>query len=353
MSKSNDFVNQLEKKPWKENNNPIWLASSLKFYRNVSNFLFPQKLDESKKKQLLGLISKAAIPSTVFQNPLFLDSSDLVPLEKQFLYDHFLSPESFHEVGSNEGFIIDDSGLFFIQINDKDHIQIQKIDTSCDIEACLNDLILIENDIGKSLNYAFNNRFGFLTSDIYHAGTGFKGHAYLHVPALIHTGKIKEVLNSQLDNVIAYRGMRGEVSDFVGDIITLYNQSTIGLSEEDILNSLRSVSTKIMVAEKTLRSHFDQELEAQIKTKVSRAYGLAFHSYEFNAIESLNALSLCKLGIDLNWISGIDHKTLNNLLFNSNREHLLSLYKNLKQEEVPHKRAELIHESFKNTKLMI
>lgn len=353
MTENNDFVALLEKSTWKDNHNSIWLASSLKLYRNIANYSFPSKLDVTKQKQLISVISKAALNSKSLKNPICFEASEISPLDKQFLFEHFLSTDNVFEANTNEAFIVDESGFLFLQINAKDHLQIQKIDYKEEIEASWNELMILETDMGKSLNYAYNSRFGFLTSQISHCGTGFKGHIYLHLPALIHSGKIHEILGLESDDIIAYRGMRGEVSEFVGDIVILYNKATIGVSEEDILQALRGLATKLTIREKSLRSHLEEDIEHQIKNKVSRAYGFAFHSYEFDVIESLNAISLCKLGIDLNWIEGINHKTLNNLLFNTNRGHLLSLDKSIKQEEIPHKRAELIHEAFKNTKLLI
>jgi protein arginine kinase len=353
MTEQSDFISLLEKSSWKDNDNSIWLASSLKLYRNIANYFFPSKLDGVKQKQLLSLIKKAIFSSSMLKNPVYIDSQSTKPLDKQFLFEHFLSNDGFFESDASEAFIIDDSGQFFLQLNVKDHLRIQKIDCRGELEACWNDLTGIESDISKSLTYAFNSRFGFLTSEINHCGTGFKGHVYLHLPLLIHSGKIHEILQNDHDNIITYRGMRGEVNEFVGDIVILYNKTTIGVSEEEILNNLRSTLTKLMTAEKTLRGHLEEDFDHQIKNKVSRAYAFAFHSYEFDVIESLNALSLCKLGIDLKWIEGVDHKTLNNLLFNTNRGHLLSLNKDIKQEDVPHVRAELIHQAFKNTKLLI
>ena len=68
----------------------------------------------------------------------------------------------------------------------------------------------------------------------------------------------------------------------------------------------------------------------------------------------MSALSLLKLGIDLNWIRGITHPQINDLLFKCRRAYLLVAEDNhLTQEEVSHKRSELLHRYLKNVILKI
>lgn len=353
MKERNDFISLLKEHPWSDNDNPIWIASTLKLYRNVNKYLFPSKLESSKQKQLLQLISKSILPLDVLSKPLFLEAQEIGSIGKQYLFEHFLAAESFHEAHGSEGFVIDATGSFFGLINVKDHLQIQMLDCKGDLENTWNRLVGIETNLGKTIDFAFSSRFGFLTSNPHHCGTGFVTHAYLHLPAIIHSNHLFAMLEKEADENIVASGIQGDLTELVGDILTIHNRATIGVTEEDIIKSLRSLATKLMVAEKGVRSHLQGQEESAIKNKVSRAYGLAFHSYEFEAVEALNTISLCKLGVDLGWIEGIDHKTLNNLFFNSRRGHLMSNYPEIKQEELPHKRAELIHTAFKPTKLLI
>jgi protein-arginine kinase len=36
--------------PWSSNDNPIWIASTVRINRNIEKFNFPSKLDTDKKK---------------------------------------------------------------------------------------------------------------------------------------------------------------------------------------------------------------------------------------------------------------------------------------------------------------
>jgi protein arginine kinase len=87
---------------------------------------------------------------------------------------------------------------------------------------------------------------------------------------------------------------------------------------------------------------------------VSRAYAILLHSYQIEAIEALKALSLVKMGLDLEWLKGTSQAALNHLFFACRRAHLLCQYeRNISHEELPHRRAEFIHKALHGLELLI
>jgi len=109
-----------------------------------------------------------------------------------------------------------------------------------------------------------------------------------------------------------------------------------------------------MVEENTARNSIKHKDNPALKDLISRAYGILFHSYQIEAVEAMNALSLMKLGLQLEWIGNTTILALNQLFFNCRRAHLLRLFpEKISQEEVAHKRAEYIHQSLKGVTLLI
>lgn len=343
-----------QSKPWENNSNNIWLASTIVLYRNVDKFPFPGKLQKEKKSQIISLAGKGLDSSPYLQNPVLIKSEDLGPLEKEYLVEHFLSSQSFHQAHSSEAFILDDTGTFLTSINIRNHIHCELIDCNGELESAWNMLVKIETHLGKSINYAFNPKFGFLTARAETCGTGFVLTVFLQPSALIHTGAIKETLERIKTNAITYTGLQGNPNEFIGDVYAAKNNFTLGLSEENIITAVRLFTTKMLVEENSARTRLRHEENAEVKDKVSRAYGVLVHSYQIETIEALNAISLLKLGADLGWLKGTTPHELNRLFFDCRRAHLLSKYEEeVVQEEIPHKRAEYIHKHLKNAELTI
>lgn len=355
MTKKNNLQKTLsEKSPWINNHNKIWLASTVSLYRNIEKFPFPPKLDEMKRKQIISLLSKSLLGMDLIKKPAFIKTEDSAPLEKQFLAEHFLIPGGLQQYHAGEAFVIDAEGEFFTSLNIDNHIQFEYIDTKGELENSWAQVVKIETQLGKSINYSFSPRFGFVTSNPAQCGTGFILTAYLHLSALIHTHKFQEVIDNIVNDRIEITSIQGNPDEYVGDIIALKNNYSLGVTEENIISNLRLIVTKLIAEENNVRNELKHSDAPEVKDKVSRAYAVLIHSYQIHAAEALNALSLVKLGVDLNWIEGVTIEALNELLFNCRRAHLLSRFnEEVPQDQIPHKRAEFIHATLKNAVLKV
>lgn len=329
--------------PWQENSHNVWLASTLTLSRNLAKFKFPPKLDRDRGEQVISLIYEGLKPCQHLNNPRVFRSQELKPIEKEFLLEHYLVVDSFHMAHSGEGFIIDDGGNFLAVINLQNHLQLKLLDVTQDVEKSWNRLIKIEECIGKHVDLAFNPRFGFLTSDPGRCGTGLIITLFLHIPAVIHTGELPELLEKDKEEEIEILGLQGNSQEMIGDLLLAQNACTIGLTEEYILTSLRMWATRAVVAEVTARKRLKESPNESIKNKITRALGLLTHSYQLETIEALNALSLVKLGFEIGWIQGPETLNFNQIFFNCRRAHLLNaLEKKVEVPELPRKRAEFL-----------
>lgn len=351
-NKAHSFICQT--KPWIHNNNSVWLASTVCLARNIEKFKFPGKLTTESKRQILSLIDKEPLEIDGLQNPILIKIEDMTPLEKEYLSEHFLTIHSFQTATAGEGFILDETGEFLGQINIDNHLKFLLIDSNGDLENAWNRLVKIESAMGKLWSYSFSPRFGFLTADPTQCGTALHVTVYLQLPALIHTETIDDFLEKNADENLNITGIHANPNEIIGDILMIQNNYTLGLTEENIISAMRSITTKLQVEENHLRSTIKASNNAAIKDKISRAYAILLHSYQIEAVEALNAISLLKLGIDLGWVSGVTLGELNSLFFFCRRAHLLNQYsEKIAQDEIPHKRAEFIHKTLKNIKLEI
>jgi protein arginine kinase len=343
--------------PWNNNSNVIWLGSTLALNRNLDKFKFPGKLSTDKRKQVISLLKRDLLESDQLKEPKLIPAEEMSPIEKEFLVEHFISNQGFHQAFNGEAFVLDLTGEFLAVLNLRDHLILQWVDPREDLEKTWDRLVKIESRLNQSINFAFSPKFGFLTSDSTRSGTAFVVNVFLHLPALLYSNRLNEILEKIKDDGVEQTGLQGDPNEMIGDIIAFHNRYTIGVTEENILASLRTLATKLVAEEKSLRKHLTKETEAElsgIKDKVSRAYAILLHSYQIEAIEALQSISLLKLGLDLNWIKGTTQMVLNQLLFACRRAHLLCYYgQKIVQEEIPHKRAEYIHRALHGLELLI
>lgn len=345
-------IYQLEK-PWVNNQNQVWIASTIELSRNLENFHFPTKLEDTRKQQLLNLIKQELFKLDLLPNPSLFRGDELDLEQKGFLSEHFLSHENFQTAQKGEGFILDASGHFLLTINVSNHLRLKMIDCSGQLERGWNHLVKIETLLGKSLKYAFNPRFGFLTSDPAISGTGFVLTLYLQPSALIHTKKLSKVLEHLQSDGLAFSSLLPSDHDYAGDVLVVKNRFTLGLTEENIISTLRLFITKFLVEEHRERTLLREAPNHEMMDQVGRAFGILTHSYQADEFESLGAVALVKLGVDLGWVKGVTTDELNHLFFLLRQSHLVShLDSTVKREEIGHKRAEMIHKVIKPARLI-
>ena len=340
--------------PFEGEPNRIWLSSSLTLQRNLARYKFPSKLSPVEMKTVLNMIKSFLEQSTEIKGTTFFSADKLGTFEKEFLFEHFLCADSFQNTVADQGFLVDDSGKFLALLNLKNHLQLHFVDFSSDLEKAWSLLSKIETAFGKELAFAFLPKFGYLTSDKADCGTALRIALYLHLPALIHSSQLKEALAKQKDEDLVAIGLEGSLDELVGDIIVLKNQYTLGLSEETILHQLQTTALKLIASEKTMRNHLKEDGSALIKDLVGRAYGLLAHSYQLQTKEALNALSLIKLGIELEWIKGLEAKKIDHTIFHCRRAHLAhAINENmLDNNNLNLKRASFVHKALEGAILV-
>lgn len=331
--------------PWEKHSHNVWLASTLSLSRNLSKFKFPSKLDKTREQQIISLIYERLKNAPGLSKPELFRSEDLNPLQKEFLLEHFLIPNGFHQAHAGEGFVVDENGEFLAVLNLRDHLQLNMLDTQQELEKSWNQLVKLEGYLSKTLDFAFQPRFGFLTADPRQAGTGLAITLYLHIPAVIHTGELAELLEREKEEEVEAVGLQGKTTEMIGDILVAKNTCTVGLTEEYILTTMRMWATRAVVAEISIRRKLMENNNEQIKNKVTRALGLLTHSYQLEVIEALNALSLVKLGVEIGWIMAPPTMNMNQILFNCRRAHLVNEIEGpVEIPLLPRKRAEYLHD---------
>ncbi len=308
--------------PWVGNENSIWLATTLELCRNVDKFHFPIKLNAERKAHIIQLIHKTLSQSDIFSGLSLLLATEISPMDRQFLFEHFLIFGHPPQPHPGEAFVIDSSGQILFVLNIKDHVQLYALSTSQDLERSWTLLTKIEDALQKTIQFAFSEEFGYLTSDPMHTGTGLIVSAFMHVPALILEEKLASFLDEERQEAVFALNLYGNSEDFLGDILVLKNRYTLGVTEEIIISNIHKAALRLLAEENSARNELKKKKPEDAEDKISRAVGILQNSFSIGTSEALKALSLVKLGIELGWIKGIDLATINRLFFECRRAHL-------------------------------
>ena len=145
------------------------------------------------------------------------------------------------------------------------------------------------------LPLAYHPQFGFLTACPTNVGTGLRASVLIHLPGLVLTKEISKVLEGIAQVGLTYRGLYGEGSEVIGNFFQVSNQTTLGKSEEDLIDHLNRIVAKVIDYERSARGILLREAPAILEDKVWRAYGILSNARSLSYGELMNLLSMLRV----------------------------------------------------------
>ena len=144
------------------------------------------------------------------------------------------------------------------------------------------------------------------------------------------------------------RGFFGEGTAAAGNFFQISNQVTMGRSEEEIIDNLTRVIKQIVSQERGSRHFLNARKKDIIEDRISRACATLEAAHIITSGETIDLLSLVRLGIGLGIVKKINIYKLNELLMLIQPAHLQKQdCIELSSAERDIKRAELIRERLK------
>ena len=232
-------------------------------------------------------------------------------------------------------------------VNEEDHLRIQLLLPACS-RMKRRMANVLDDALEETLDYAFDESRGYLTTCPTNVGTGLRASLMVHLPALVMSKQAGKILNALSHVGLAVRGFYGEGTETAGNLFQISNQITLGLTEEEIINNLSSVAAQLIDQEKAARQALLKDYGRQLEDKVFRAYWILSLARIFSSDEALSILSHLRLGIDLGLIKEVDSRILNELMVLIQPAMLQGKYgRQMSPYERDLKRAEAIQDKLK------
>ena len=322
------------------------LSSRIRLARNIAEFNFPPSVDTDSRDQIVDFVQSSFESANILESGGFFKSNDITSLDRNFLVErHLISPEFMKDGSIGRGVYIDNTERLSIMVNEEDHLRLQVISSGLSMDKCWEIAHEIDTKLAKKMDYAYDTKFGHLTSCPTNVGTGLRASILIHLPGLVLTREIESVVNKIAKVGLVVRGFYGEGTDVLGNLFQISNQTTLGRSEDEIIDSLAKVTEQIIEWETNAQEKMMDEAADQIEDKVWRSYGILKYARVLNSGEVMNYLSALRLGVSLKLIDKVDLKQINELLIITQPAHLQKFYnKEMDNDERDMVRAELVRE---------
>ena len=308
----------------------IVLSTRVRLARNLSEHRFALRSDEAERQAIFDEIRVAAEQTPSLGKGTVLSMRRLpAPTRKLLLERHLVSKELIGESGgeppSHSGLLLAPDDSLGVMVNEEDHMRLQSLVSGFRLREAWRRVDELDGEIGSRVRYAYHPEFGYLTSCPTNVGTGLRASVLVHLPALVLTQEITKVLQGISQVGLTFRGLYGEGSEVVGNFFQISNQTTLGKTEEDLIDHLQKIVQQVVQYEKQARTVLLRDARTVIEDKVWRAYGLLRYARSISFEETMNLLSGVRLGLGLKLLPGVRVYTLNQIMIFTHAAHLEKL----------------------------
>jgi protein arginine kinase len=328
---------------------PIVISSRVRLARNLAKLPFPGWAKKSERIRILEEIKPEVEVLPEMSNSFSQQLNELSATEKQVLVERHLISREHAAKGMGSAVVINSSQTLSIMVNEEDHLRMQAIARGFDLLRTFEAIDRVDTMLESQLEFAFDEALGYLTACPTNVGTGMRASAMVHLPGLVLSEQINQVVNSVNKIGLAVRGLYGEGTEAMGNLFQVSNQTTLGEKEDQIIERLNKVIETLIQRENQARANLLETRQPMLMDQVGRAYGILTYSYSISSKEALNLLSILRLGIDLGFFPEEGRNVINRLLLDTQPAHLQhTTQQKLAAEERDHLRAETVRQQLKS-----
>jgi len=326
----------------------IVISSRVRLARNLRNRPFPGWAKKAERNSILELVRPHVEGLPEMQESFSESLQDLSALDRQVLVERHLISREHAAKGTGSAVVVNRRQTLSIMINEEDHLRMQSIRSGLQLKQAFKLVDKIDSALEGKLDFAFDPRLGYLTACPTNVGTGMRASAMLHLPGLVLSELINQVIQAVSKIGLAVRGLYGEGTEAMGNLFQISNQITLGEKEEDIINRLSKVIETIIEKEHDARQMLLQKKPNTLCDQIGRGYGVLTYAHAMSSKEALNLLSILKLGMDLGVFPEDQRLEIDELFIKTQPAHLQkSSQQKLNAEERDHLRAHIIRERLK------
>jgi protein arginine kinase len=224
-------------------------------------------------------------------------------LKERHLISHELAEKS-----KGSALIVSGDERMAIMINEEDHLRMQFIDAGMDVVSGWSNLDALDSRVERFVEYAFDKRIGYLTACPSNVGTGLRASVMMHLAGLKLVNEIDAVIKGLARIGLMVRGILGEGSEARGNMFQICSQTTMGETEEQIIERVSKIAGEVAGHELNARARLMEKSSRFVMDQIVRALALLQNARLMTSGEALDLLSGLRFGVERGIIKnfGID-----------------------------------------------
>lgn len=269
------------------------LATSMGLIRNDAVRPFPHTADDDVLESVFGrmeeMLGRVGDPGDWQISRL----DDLGETMRSYLVERGLMTPSFSRSGGpGRGFGVYRGDAASLEINGGCHLRFLAARVGDELSALWTTLDELDDLVESEMQYAFDERWGYLSARPNESGTGMRAYVTLHLPGLMITGRLGAIAVQLISEGLVLHPLW----DGAGGLFQVSNRGGLGTSEGRTAETVRRASQQIAEQERAVRAMFLREDPVRAYDYIGRALGVAQHARSVGIEEALGLVSALFVG---------------------------------------------------------
>lgn len=277
---------------------PAVICSRVRLVRNLEDYAFPSRLTEKQAGEMItqletGLRELGALEGCHYEQARLRELSEL---DRRALRERRVFNSTIASKKEPAGVMVSDDEKVGIVLNGTDHIRIQLFASGLHLDDLWNQASQIDDYINERFSYAFDEKYGYLTSFPTSVGTGLRASVVLHLPLLSQSKRFNGMVTEMTRFGASVKGMYGEGEENCGALFEVSNQKTLGMTEKEILDMVSKVALQLTAQEEQMRKLALDKNRSSREDDAYRAYGILKYARKLAMKEAMTLLSRLMAG---------------------------------------------------------
>ena len=315
----------------------VVISSRIRLGRNIDGFLFCDMLDNAEREALAFRLR-----SVIQGHRNTYSRFQVAQQDKQIrtvLLERTLLNAKSNEI--DEVFVRVDQRCVVIPF-DGEHVTLVGVRSGLELREIFQDLSRLADRIDRDLPFAVSLHWGYVGADPLASGALMQASALLHLPALVELGDPQSAFAALSAAGIRLEVFRSGQTNSLANVYQITTAPICGATEDQILIQLEKAVRGLVHYEREARAQLLQSRRQETAESMQRAIGLLRYASAIRAEEALALLSWIRLGVALELTEEISMEEVTELLFVSQRCHVMHASATGKDED--DRRADLLRQ---------
>lgn len=330
-----------------ESHQPNIVSSRVRLVRNWDQYRFPKSLSAAESETLVKRLEFGLkdLKELDGRNYEYAYLEELDELSRRALRERRILNSSILEKKDTVGLIVSGDESVSVVLNGDDHIRIQLLAPGLHLNELWKRADAIDDYINARFSYAFDEKYGYLTSFPTNVGTGMRASVTLHLPTLSLGKKFQNLVADMSRFGVTLRGVYGEGSENYGALYEVANQKTLGLSEKEILDLVAQTAGQLNSQEHQVRTLALSNHRLEREDEAYKSYGVLKYARRLSGKDAMIFLSQMMAGADDGILTFKEPCSIYRLMLGIQTANLQKLsHKPLSKEELDVARAAYLRE---------